>query len=35
VEGELPGTDFELVGTDFDVVTIIDEDEVFDENVAE
>ena len=35
MEGELPGTDFELVGTDFDVVTIIDEDEVFDENVAE
>jgi len=35
VEGELPGTDFELVGTDFDVVTIIDEDEVFDEDVAE
>jgi hypothetical protein len=35
VEGELSGTDFELVGTDFDVVTIIDEDEVFDEDVAE
>lgn len=35
MEGELPGTDFELVGTDFDVVTIIDEDEVFDEDVAE